>query len=736
MISTMFFILSFLGLCSAQGCNQAEWGHGMIGGADSPWCFQAHEFPEYPAKNGKNGPCTAAVCKVYDLVESKEKCHDIILGSALCDDKWGFQYSENGGRCWAKGEGGTPAAAGDNWWVGPLDRENPCEGVDECAMNTHDCGDNANCIDTADGYECECQDGYTGDGRSCVSAASEVCTNCRCADWDSEHNGYTYNGCLGLAESFGFEYFSLKDDKCRVATEAECLPHTTGNYGWTTYQLADEATTTDEPTTMGPYGTAMCTPEAPYGVPTPNGRGEGICCTEPLMNAECPPDTAIGYCFHDYGCIGDQGALCQTGIGANCIDYERVTEIPESHEDCPSDPPSVGTSCNDNDLDCYYGDVICCCDSCKKQQLVSCSMNGRWISFMEGEHCDWSDNDDCEARICEKDECGVYCGLGAPCESCDYSGIYYDQGQYGGDCIDMQHSDCASECCNNRPECKAYDAGIDQGQEKCCFFDFDPVANGLVNYAGWNTYVIESRIEEEEETTVQCPGFNLVCDCTDDCMPGAGNAYLCSCPEAQRCCESSATTTDEPTTTEEPIDAIKKSVVKRLFKIVPRMVERTKGNIRRVVGRMKRDMERPDANFHQDEIDIISDIDQHVDIDEAIPFGRTMENIDRLNAFYHENGEPRDNTHDSLDAGQVRVLLRVAGTKHQVGYKADLNRQMNKIIDIRDDEGLNYGLTYNEDELESLTADRNMPAYNWLPFAYIQYHELSEKYRDDGTMKN
>ena len=63
----------------------------------------------------------------------------------------------------------------------------------------------------------------------------------------------------------------------------------------------------------------------------------------------------------------------------------------------------------------------------------------------------------------------------------------------------MPISDCASECCHNRPECKAYDEGLHQGQEMCCFFDFDPVAhgNGLINVAGWNTYVIESRIEEE-----------------------------------------------------------------------------------------------------------------------------------------------------------------------------------------------------------------------------------------------
>eukprot|EP00493_Phyllostaurus_siculus_P024077 UN24414 len=60
----------------------------MIGGADSPWCFQASEFPEYPAKNGKNGPCTSDVCKVYDEVESKEKCHDVTNSSIFLNIRY------------------------------------------------------------------------------------------------------------------------------------------------------------------------------------------------------------------------------------------------------------------------------------------------------------------------------------------------------------------------------------------------------------------------------------------------------------------------------------------------------------------------------------------------------------------------------------------------------------------------------------------------------------------------
>jgi hypothetical protein len=572
MISTILFILSFLGLCSAQTCDQDEWMNGMIGGGDSPWCFQAHEFPEYPAKNGQNGPCTSDVCKVYDEVESKEKCHDIIVGSALCDDKWGFQYSENGGRCWPKGSDGTYSTAGENWWIGPIDRQS-----------------------------------------SCLDAATTT---------NQPTDEYKFQ----LRGSAGSEMITILDGP-------DIIDYTLSNT-WTEF--------------------TAYTSEIRIQVHNDDG--------------------------------GNRNVFFQSEL------EHRISE------------------------DSYW--AMWRCDT--PDEIARCDMIRR------GE--------------------------------LDWNGSY-----------DIEFIDGATT--TNQPD----------------------------------------------ETIVQCPGFGFVCDCADDCMAGAENADLCSCPEAQRCCESSGTTTtDEPTTMDiegcvtysadgatcdecaegytrgqwsmaglctkcacastdadgneecrcatcsaqgycrscidgydfdgspQPhlerctpaADAIKKAVVKRLFKIVPRMIERTKGNIRRVVGRMKRDMEGRVANFRQDEIDIITDIDQNVDIDEAIPFGRTMENIDRLNAFYRENGETRDHTHASLDVGQVKILLRVASTKHQVGYKEDLNRQMNKIIDIRDDEGLDYGLTYGEQDLESLTADRNIPAYQWLPFAYQQYFELKEKYRDDGTLRN
>ena len=46
--------------------------------------------------------------------------------------------------------------------------------VDECSMGTDDCDDNATCTDLADGFECTCNTGYSGDGVTCTD--DDECT--------------------------------------------------------------------------------------------------------------------------------------------------------------------------------------------------------------------------------------------------------------------------------------------------------------------------------------------------------------------------------------------------------------------------------------------------------------------------------------------------------------------------------------------------------------------------------
>ena len=40
--------------------------------------------------------------------------------------------------------------------------------TDECADNEHDCDSNASCTNTEESFTCECNNGYTGDGKTCT----------------------------------------------------------------------------------------------------------------------------------------------------------------------------------------------------------------------------------------------------------------------------------------------------------------------------------------------------------------------------------------------------------------------------------------------------------------------------------------------------------------------------------------------------------------------------------------
>ena len=40
--------------------------------------------------------------------------------------------------------------------------------VNECLTGDHDCHARADCINTEGSFQCVCQDGYAGDGKTCV----------------------------------------------------------------------------------------------------------------------------------------------------------------------------------------------------------------------------------------------------------------------------------------------------------------------------------------------------------------------------------------------------------------------------------------------------------------------------------------------------------------------------------------------------------------------------------------
>merc|ERR1712113_266143 len=98
-----------------------------------------------------------------------------------------------------------------------------CNNIDECAIGISNCGANAQCIDTIGGFDCECIAGYNGDGFSCVNndecaAGTHDCdVNAKCTDtdggFDCECNA-GYNG-DGVALGMG----CADADECRYRTD-------------------------------------------------------------------------------------------------------------------------------------------------------------------------------------------------------------------------------------------------------------------------------------------------------------------------------------------------------------------------------------------------------------------------------------------------------------------------------------------------------------------------------------
>ncbi|MBM4292854.1 MAG: hypothetical protein FJ138_16750, partial [Deltaproteobacteria bacterium] len=66
--------------------------------------------------------------------------------------------------------------------------------VDECANNTDNCSANATCTDTAGGFTCQCNPGYTGDGVTCadIDECANNTDNCHAnATCDNSAGGFT-----------------------------------------------------------------------------------------------------------------------------------------------------------------------------------------------------------------------------------------------------------------------------------------------------------------------------------------------------------------------------------------------------------------------------------------------------------------------------------------------------------------------------------------------------------------
>ena len=49
--------------------------------------------------------------------------------------------------------------------------------IDECALDSRVCDENANCTDTDGSFQCSCVDGYTGNGTHCEGELNYIITH-------------------------------------------------------------------------------------------------------------------------------------------------------------------------------------------------------------------------------------------------------------------------------------------------------------------------------------------------------------------------------------------------------------------------------------------------------------------------------------------------------------------------------------------------------------------------------
>jgi len=56
-----------------------------------------------------------------------------------------------------------------------------CSDINECETGDFECDDNAECINTEGSYECNCNNGYEGDGKNCFDV--NECDKGRVVKW-------------------------------------------------------------------------------------------------------------------------------------------------------------------------------------------------------------------------------------------------------------------------------------------------------------------------------------------------------------------------------------------------------------------------------------------------------------------------------------------------------------------------------------------------------------------------
>jgi len=242
--------------------------------------------------------------------------------------------------------------------------------VDECAQGTDNCDANATCTDTADGFTCDCNMGYTGDGVTCTDTdectdgtdtcdANATCTNTPGSFTCACNMGYSGDGmtCTDVDEC------TAMTDTCDA--NATCT-NTPGSYtcacnmgysgdGMTCMDVDECATNTD---TCDANATCTNTPGSFTCMCDMGYSGDGMTCTDVDectamtdncdANATCTNTPGSFTCMCNSGYIGN-GQMC-TLEGDTCMAPKVIGSVPYSDTDDTStgftDALSTGGGCS------------------------------------------------------------------------------------------------------------------------------------------------------------------------------------------------------------------------------------------------------------------------------------------------------------------------------------------------------------------------------------------------------
>ena len=361
----------------ANGCEVSTTTADNCGACDTkcadpnPFCAPDPNTNQYACTNKcPSGTPTLCDTSCVDLQTNESNCG---MCGIVCPDVTNGQPTCTAGMC------------GFTCNTGFTSNGTACVDIDECAMNTDNCSNDALCVNTPGSFGCVCKTGYTGDGVTCTDV-DECATNTdNCADNATCTNtpgsftcacptGYVGNG------TFCADINECGDNTDNCSTDATCT-NTPGSFtcacntgftgnGVTCTDIDECALNTDNcatnATCTNTPGSFTCACNTGY-------MGNGITCTD---IDECA--TNVNNCSNNASCANTPGSFtctCNSGYTGNGVTCTDINECILNTDNCSNDANCTNTP---GSFDCtckmgYLGDGITCVDIDECLNPMTCS---------------------------------------------------------------------------------------------------------------------------------------------------------------------------------------------------------------------------------------------------------------------------------------------------------------------------------------------------------------------------